>query len=315
MFGKNILTFINCECNERNCRQRVTLGVVVVPHWQSGQDNCQVTKVKPGATLVSDSLKYWLQYHSGYYPGQAMSAKLTKQHSISWRAVISTAVRILTFRASRDELLSLSTPHLIFGLICTWIVGVGRYYDNPRVGFFQHLGVGSVVYVFVFSLFLWLIVWPLRPARWRYLHLCAFVALVSPPAILYAIPVERFFELNIANFINGWFLAIVATWRVALLIYFLRRSAQLNWFSALVAALLPLTVIVVVLATLNLERAVFSIMGGLSDRTSSDLAFAILQTLTLLAILLFVPLLLSYLTIIVVRLRAEHRRRSNESRV
>ena len=244
-----------------------------------------------------------------------MWAKLGEQHSIGWQAVLSTAVRILTFRAGREELLSLGTPHLVFGLLCTWIVGVGRYYDNPRVGFFQHLGVGSVVYVFVFSLFLWLIVWPLRPADWRYLQVCTFVSLVSPPAILYAIPVELFFNLIKANYINAWFLAIVATWRVALLIFFLRRSAQLKWFSSFVAALLPLTLIVVTLAILNLEKAVFALMGGFVDRTPNDGAFLVLQYLSLLAVLLFGPLLLCYLTIVISRLITAHRRRTNESRV
>ncbi len=232
---------------------------------------------------------------------------------VPWRNVLATAVRLLTFRATREELVDVSHRHLLLGLFCTWIVGMGRYYDNPLVGLLQHLGVGSVIYVFLFSLFIWLIVWPLRPTHWRYRRVCTFVSLVSPPAILYAIPVEQFFELKISNVINAAFLAIVSTWRVALLIYFLRRSAQLSWFSTLVATFLPLSFIVVTLATLNLEKAVFSLMGGFSERTSNDAAFAVLQTLSLLAALLFVPLLLCYLTIIIVKLIASRRRRANES--
>jgi hypothetical protein len=128
----------------------------------------------------------------------------------SWRDVILTASRILTFRASRDELINLGWRHLAFGLGCAWIVGVGRYWDNPKVGLLQHLGVGSVIYVFVLALFLWLVVWPLRPLDWSYFRFCTFVALVSPPALIYAIPVERFYDLNTANSINAMFLAIVA---------------------------------------------------------------------------------------------------------
>lgn len=232
---------------------------------------------------------------------------------VPWRNVLATAVRLLTFRAKNEDLIGLSHRHLLLGLSCTWIVGIGRYYDNPRVGLLQHLGVGSVICVFVFSLFIWLIVWPLRPAHWHYRRICTFVSLVSPPAILYAIPVEQFFELKISNAINACFLAIVASWRVALLIYFLKRSAQLSWPSTLVATFLPLSFIVVTLATLNLEKAVFSLMGGFSERTSNDAAFAVLQTLSLLAALLFVPLLLCYLTIIIVKLIASRRRRTNES--
>lgn len=235
------------------------------------------------------------------------------QRSASWSAVVATAFGVLTFRASREEFLSLNFHHLAFGLFCTWVVGMGRYYDNPRVGLLQHLGVGSVIYVFVFSVFIWLIVAPLRPGDWRYLRVCAFVALVSPPAILYAIPVERLFDLDTANSFNVWFLAAVATWRVALLIFFLRRSTELGWFSAIVASFLPLTLIVVVLQSLNLERAVFSLMGGLSEKTPNDSAFAALFTLSIISILLFIPLVLCYLGMVIVKLM--NSRRADESGV
>ncbi|MDQ3473202.1 MAG: hypothetical protein M3447_05640 [Acidobacteriota bacterium] len=237
------------------------------------------------------------------------------QPSNSWRAVVATAFRVLTFRASREELHSLSIHHLAFGLVCTWIVGMGRYYDNPRVGLLQHLGVGSVIYVFVFSLFIWLIVAPLRPGNWRYLRICAFVALVSPPAVLYAIPVERLFDLDTANSLNVWFLAVVATWRVALLLFFFKRSTELSWFSAMVAALLPLSLIVVVLQVLNLEKAVFSLMGGLSEKTPNDAAFAALVTLSIISFLLFIPLVLCYLGIVIVKVVNSRQRRADESGV
>jgi len=153
-----------------------------------------------------------------------------ERHLPGWQSVFATAWRILTFRASREELISLSYRHLALGILCTWLVGMGRYYDNPRVGLLQHLGLGSVVYVFVFSLFIWLVIWPLRPGPWNYLRVCTFVSLVSPPAILYAVPVERFFDIATANSINAWFLVAVATWRVALLIYFLGFQRSLTGF-------------------------------------------------------------------------------------
>ena len=46
-------------------------------------------------------------------------------------AVLKTALRFLTFRASRDELLAPDRRHLAFGLACTWVVGMGRYWDDP----------------------------------------------------------------------------------------------------------------------------------------------------------------------------------------
>src|SRR5215813_7250088 len=134
-----------------------------------------------------------------------------------WRDVVGTTWRLLTFRATSTELVSLNRGHLFFGLLCTWIVGIGRYWDNPRVPILQRLGIGSVIYVFLLSLLLWLVLWPLRPKHCSYFRVLTFVTLVSPPAILYAIPVEHFFSIDTSNTINAWFLAIVATWRVALL--------------------------------------------------------------------------------------------------
>jgi len=184
--------------------------------------------------------------------------------------------------------------------MCTWLVGMGRYWDNPRVGLLQHLGTGSLVYIFILSLFLWLLIWPLRPRHWSYFRVLTFVSLVSPPAVLYAIPVEKFVGLDTANAINAWFLAIVATWRVALLVFFLRRLAELNWFSVITATLLPLTLIVVVLVQLNLEKVVMSMMSGMGSSPSpNDAAYVVLAVLSLLAYLLFLPLVICYLVLVV----------------
>ncbi len=49
------------------------------------------------------------------------------------------------------------------------------------------------------------------------------VCLTAPPALLYAIPVERFFDAATARNINTGFLAFVAAWRVALLAFYLMR--------------------------------------------------------------------------------------------
>lgn len=221
----------------------------------------------------------------------------------SWRSVVATTIRLLTFRVSREELVSLNGRHLAFGLLCTWIVGVGRYWDNPRVGLLQHLGIGSVAYIFILALFLWLIVRPLRPKNWSYFRVLVFVSLVSPPAILYALPVETFSSPDTANGLNALFLAIVAAWRVALLVFFLRRVGELKWFSTVIAALLPLTLITVTLTILNLEKAVFDVMGGGSERTASDASHGTLFLLSLLSVTLFLPLCLCYLALIILRHR------------
>ena len=210
-------------------------------------------------------------------------------------SVLATVIRLLTFRASREELVGLGSSHLAFGLLATWIVGIGRWWDDPEAHLLQHLGLGSLTYVFVLAFVLWLLTKPLGPQNWSYRSVLTFVTLTSPPAILYAIPVERFLDLTTARLINVWFLAFVALWRVGLLVFYLRRSARLPWYSVLVATLLPITIVVTALTALNLERAVFDVMGGLREEgTAGDSAYGVLVGLTLLSTILVGPLLLAY---------------------
>ena len=235
---------------------------------------------------------------------------------VSWGEVVRTALRLIFFRVSQAELVQVGWKQLAFGLGSAWLVGSGRYWDNPRVGLVQHLGVGSVVYVFILALFLWLIVWPLRPRHWSYFRVLTFVSLVSPPAILYAIPVEYFYPVDTANGFNLLFLAVVATWRVALLVFFLRRLGELDWFSILIATLLPLTLIVVTLTVLNLEKAVFDIMGGIRESTASDASYGFLFLLSYLSVLIFIPLVICYLVMAISRLvefLKQRKRAENES--
>jgi hypothetical protein len=194
-------------------------------------------------------------------------------------------------------MLAFGKRELIIGLILTWLVGMGRYWDNPKAELLQRLGMGSVIYVFVLALLIWLIVLPLRRDSCKYFHVLTFVTLVSPPAILYAIPVERWTSLETARQINIWFLAIVATWRVILLFVFLKRFAGLNVFELIITALLPLTFIITALAALNLEHVVFDIMAGLSQTqgTANDSAYVVVLVLTYVSVIAFPFLLAGYL--------------------
>ncbi len=207
------------------------------------------------------------------------------------------AFRLLTFRISDGELRNLNRWHLGFGLLCTWLVGMGRWWEDPKANGWQHLGVGSVAYVFLLAGFLWLVLWPLKPAHWSLLNVLIFVSLTSPPALLYALPVRHGLALPTAQAVRLWLLAIVAGWRVALLVFYLRRGAGLTGGRWLVAALFPLLLIVFVLTALNLERVVFDFMGGLraSDRTVNDGAYGVLVLISMVSMLAFLPLLATYL--------------------
>jgi len=223
---------------------------------------------------------------------------------------VRTALRVLFFRATREELLGLDYRHLAFGLVFTWLAGVGRYWDSPRAALVQKLGLGSLAYVFVLAAFLYLILWPLRPAGWSYLRLLTFITLVSPPALLYAIPVERFLSLQGAQTANAWFLAIVASWRVALLFFFLMRLGQLRWYAVTVASLLPLAIIVVALFFLNLEHVVFDLMAGIrpEQRSPNDTAYMVVFLLSMLAWVASPALLIAYGVIVGLRVRERRRR-------
>ena len=211
--------------------------------------------------------------------------------------VLVTTGRLLAFQRVVPDMKRLGPLYVAMGLAFAWLAGVGRYWDHPKAELWQHLGLGSVAYVFAMAFLLWLIVWPLNPRGWRYRNVLVFVALTSPPAILYAIPVERFMALEAARSANVWFLATVALWRVLLLWLFLQRAAGLSHVRVFIGTFLPITLVVVALSILNLQHATFEIMGGLgpAERTSQDAAYGILITMSFLSIFALPFLLIAYL--------------------
>ena len=227
------------------------------------------------------------------------------------RDVLRTQLRILTFRFDDSDLRAFDSRFLLFGLATAWIAGVGRYWDHPDPYLVQRLGAGSLLIPVVLAGLLYLLLYPLRPQRWSYVHVLTFVSLTSLPALLYAIPVERFLSLSAARAANVWFLGGVAIWRTALLGTYLHRSAQFPPALVVVALLLPLALIVSTLATLNLERAVFNVMSGLhEDGTANDAAYGVLIGLTAFSFFASPVLLVSYVIAVVMRRRkrrvAEH---------
>jgi hypothetical protein len=190
--------------------------------------------------------------------------------------------RVLTLRFDEIDLAKLGPRHLFYGLLVTWAVGLGRYWDHPEPYLLQALGLGSLAVAGVLGLFLFLVLWPLKPANWSLIHLYTFISLTSLPALLYAIPVEQFLELEAARTANVWFLGTVAAWRVAMLGRYLLKQASLPAPLAFVALLLPLALIIACLVILNLEKAVFNIMAGLDEKagTANDEAYLVLFILS-----------------------------------
>lgn len=208
--------------------------------------------------------------------------------------LINDILKLLTFKLTREEMLKFNNKHLIAGIIGTWVVGMGRYWDDPKASLLQHLGLGSVIYIFVLAIFIWLILLPFKIEKWSYRIVFTFIALTSFPAVFYAIPVERFFLLSTANTINVWFLAIVALWRLCLLYSFLKRFTKLSTGNIITVTFMPMCLIISVLTALNLHRVVFNIMGGTRNPTPHDTSYFILMLLTGLSLILVVPLLIAY---------------------
>jgi hypothetical protein len=225
----------------------------------------------------------------------------------SFRAALDTTGRILSLRFTADDL-HFTRTHLYFGLFCTWLAGVGRYWDHPRPEFLQTLGLGSLIYIFVLSAFLWLLLWPLKPDRWNYLNLLTLISLTAPPALLYAIPVERFLPMPVAQSVNAWFLGIVALWRVLIFFKYLRITTGFSFGTLLVAGLLPLGVIITALTLLNLDHVLFDIMAGMQGPFTGDEArYGILVTLTYFSVILTPVLFVTYLIIAGVRWQTRRR--------
>ncbi|PSG90200.1 hypothetical protein [Aurantibacter aestuarii] len=205
-----------------------------------------------------------------------------------------TLIKLLTFKLTRDEMLNFNKYHFILGLIGTWLVGMGRYWDDTGANWMQHLGLGSIIYIFVLALIIWLILLPYKINNWSYFIVVTFISLTSFPAIFYAIPVEKFLSIETSNTINVWFLAVVAIWRLALLYYFLKHFTKLSKIDIITVTLMPICVIISVLTMLNLHRVVFNIMGGMRNPTPHDSSYFVLMLLTGLSLILSIPLLISY---------------------
>jgi hypothetical protein len=170
---------------------------------------------------------------------------------------------------------------------------MGRYWDAPDPSLLQRLGLGSLLFVFAFSGLVWLLVLPLKPQRSSYRQLLTFLALMSPVALLYAIPVEMMFDPRTAQFINIGFLGAISAWRVSLLGFYLGRLVGLPRAAAAVGTLLPILTVMIGLAAANAQHQVFSEMARVSPDGPAAFTWTI-EVMTSSVIALFTPVLAAY---------------------
>jgi len=208
--------------------------------------------------------------------------------------VPKTIFRLLTFRLTRDEMLQLNWRHFLAGLLGTWIVGMGRYWDHKNASLLQHLGFGSIIYIFILAGFIWLIVKPYFVEDWNYLTVVTFIGLTSFPAILYAIPVEKYYPIQTADSINAYFLSVVAIWRLCLLYYFLKKFTRLGIGSIFTITLMPICLIITTLSELNLDHVVYNIMSGIEHPSPNDSSYLIIWLLSGISAIIILPLLIAY---------------------
>ena len=227
--------------------------------------------------------------------------------SATLKDLIRTQLDFLLFRPVRISVSTDFRRWFLYVLVISWLVGVGRYWDHPSAETWQYFGLGSVAYIFCLSALLYVVVLPLRPSNWEYRGVLVFVGLTSLPAALYAIPVERFMDLETAKAMNAWFLGVVAAWRVALLLRYLNKSARLGWVVIVIVTVMLLSGIVVTLSMLNLEHVVFDIMAGIREENASpnDTAYEIVLMLGIFSVIAFPVTFIAYVAAVVRRIRKE----------
>lgn len=209
---------------------------------------------------------------------------------------LRTIFRILTFRATREELQENVAALLVTALVITWIVGIGRWWDDPRdLPIFVQMGVGSVLYVFGMAAILWVTFAPLVSERLGAHHFVAFVASTSLPGLVYAVPIERWTDMNSASTYNVIALLFVSVYRVSLLMWFCHRVNKLNGAESIVVTFLPISVIAFALTALGHGASIMDIMGGLRDRMSKSDMEMIVGTIGCLSMVVGPILILIYI--------------------
>jgi hypothetical protein len=182
------------------------------------------------------------------------------------KSALKLIFRVLSFRATPEEFGRAGKEFLLTGLAITWVVGIGRWWDDPRVlPIPVRMGLGSVVYVFVLAAVLWVLAKPLMNRRTGYYEVAAFVAATSLPGIIYAFPIEAISPDAPASDYNVKALLFVAAYRVSLLIWFCYRILQLSFPGALVVTFLPISLISLGVVMAGMGHRVFDIMGGFRE--------------------------------------------------
>ncbi len=212
-----------------------------------------------------------------------------------WLAPFRLLWRTLTFRATAEEYESATWHSFLFGFLITWLAGVGRTWDDPDASPLRVTGLGSVGYVVVLAGLITIFALPLSRRRIGYRATLLFVLMTAAPALIYAIPVERWTDMHSAQVLNLNFLLVVASYRVLMFFRFLYSCARMAWFDTVMAGLLPLMLIIVLVTLFGLTGKVLDIMGGLrGDQNAQSMADEIVLMISGFSCVGFIPAFLVF---------------------
>jgi hypothetical protein len=114
-------------------------------------------------------------------------------------AALKDFARFLVFQPLRGDVATHWRRYLLVGLAITWLVGVGRTWDNAYAPLWLRSGLPSVLYAIALAGFIWAIVAALRPGRWTYRNVLLMLTMTAAPGLIYAVPVEQFLNENTAR--------------------------------------------------------------------------------------------------------------------
>lgn len=175
---------------------------------------------------------------------------------------------MLTLRATREMVERFGSWHLVFGLLVTMLVGVGRSWDDSKASLLRQTGVGSLVYVLVFAIAMSLIVMPMTRQGGILPRLLIAAALTSPPGLLYAFPIEKLVSADsqVPVIYNSSALMIVSIWRVAMMARILRSGLGLTTFATFASILAYIGGALFVFGLSGMLATVANSMGGYRER-------------------------------------------------
>ena len=191
-----------------------------------------------------------------------------------FKQLVSTQIRFLLFLSIKPDLKQHFGYYFSFILVVTWLVGVGRYWHNPDSLIWQRAGLSSLIYIFVVSQLLYLVVLPLRPKNWSYKEAFVLLGLTSLPGLLYAFPLESFMSFFETQIANALLFLVIGAWRFALCARSIYTLTKIGFWPTITATLVFIAAVNIPLALINMGRPILSEYR--EDQAPYDLIYLII---------------------------------------